>query len=106
MPDVTDDRVDRQARIVCADLSLDSIAPGAEGARSNLSFHGGAEGPNIHVIFERIVEIRFSVSLAPPVASWKPIKESARIAHGMIVNYAVRNQRVLPAVSKFRISAS
>ncbi len=61
---MTEDRINRQTRIVRADLRFDGIAWGAKGARSNLSFHSGAEGPHIHCP-------------APPVAPWKPIKEKA-----------------------------
>src|SRR5712672_4561536 len=98
---MTEDRINRQTRIVRADLCFDGIAWGAKGARSNLSFHSGAEGPHIHCVFERIVEDSI---LCISRTAGSPLKadqgESARIAHGIIIDHAVRSQRVLSAVSQ------
>src|SRR5882724_4585118 len=98
---MTEDRINRQTRIVRADLCFDGIAWGAKGARSDLSFHGGAEGPHIHCVFERIVEdsiLGISRTAGSPLEADQG--ESARIAHGIIIDDPVGSQRVLPAVSQ------
>jgi len=75
---VTEDRVDRQARIVGADLCLDSIAWGAKGAKIEFEFSTAARNtPTFTAYLKELSKIRFSVSPAPPVAPWKPIKEKA-----------------------------
>src|ERR1700722_4766976 len=88
--DVTDDRVDRQAHIVRADLSLDGIAWSAKGSGSDLGFHGGTEGADIHGIFERIVEDTIlGISRTTGSSLEADQGESAGIAHGIVVDYAV-----------------
>src|SRR5258708_19652520 len=81
-------------------MRREGIAGGAKGARSTMSFPGGTESAYIHGIFERIVEdaiLGISRTAGSPLEADQ--RESARVAHRIIINDAVRSQRVLPTVS-------
>ena len=88
---MTEDCIDRQARIVRADLTLEGIARGTTETSSKLRFRGGTERAYIHRIFERIVEDAILSGSPAAGSSLEPDqRESPGIDHGVVANDTVR----------------
>src|SRR5258708_31147162 len=101
MVKLTHVRIDRQSRVVRTEWPFKGFAWGPAEASSKLRFRGGTERAYIHHILERIVEDTIlGISRTTGSALKADQGESARIAHGIIVHYAIRSQRALPTVGQ------